>query len=78
MNLPVPVASAAMSFEFGSATYLDMFNYLSTSDNEEFYRKMGVLDMLQRNMGVKEMPERYVWLLSICLGPTQFPVQLAT
>ena len=44
-------------YDFGTS-YLEMMNDL-TSKSEEFYKKRGLIQMLQRNAGVKQGPERW-------------------
>ena len=47
-----------MVYEFGSATYQHIYNDLSHKDLQR-YTKNGILWMLQRDMKVKQLPERF-------------------
>lgn len=45
-------------YEFGKATYEDIFNDLVAKD-EALYKRNGLLQMLQRNMAIKPAPQRW-------------------
>lgn len=57
VKLPGESAETPNVYEFG-ASYAAMLQDLKVK-SEEFYRKRGLLQMLERNSGIKEAPERW-------------------
>ena len=57
VKLPGATPSTPNRYTFGTP-YTEIYNDLA-SKNEDLYRDNGLLDMMQRNLGVKHAPQRW-------------------
>lgn len=58
VRLPGPSITEPNVYPFNTVAYSTIFNELKAKD-PRLYRSNGLLDMLERNLGVKETPERW-------------------
>ena len=58
VRLPGPSATEPNVYPFNTISYSSIYNELKAKD-PRLYRSNGLLDMLERNYGVKETPERW-------------------
>ena len=58
IKIPGPTRNEPNCYDFGEATYKDVFDDLVSKD-EERYRRNGMLNMLERNIDTKRMPEKW-------------------
>eukprot|EP01024_Parvocaulis_polyphysoides_P007165 TRINITY_DN12153_c0_g2_i1.p1 TRINITY_DN12153_c0_g2~~TRINITY_DN12153_c0_g2_i1.p1 ORF type:complete len:257 (-),score=28.86 TRINITY_DN12153_c0_g2_i1:386-1051(-) len=58
VKIPGPTQDKPNVYKFGEVTYEDILADL-LSQNLSLYKKKGMLDMLNRNKGVKKQPERW-------------------
>lgn len=58
VKLPGATIDSPNRYAFGSTTYADIYNDLKAKD-EKFYQANGLLAMMQKDMKVKEAPQRF-------------------
>ncbi|KNC54916.1 RNA polymerase II subunit A domain phosphatase SSU72 [Thecamonas trahens ATCC 50062] len=58
IKIPGPSRDKPNCYEYGTATYKDVYEDLLSKD-EELYRRNGMLAMLERNIDTKTMPEKW-------------------
>lgn len=58
VKLPGATKDSPNVYNFGAVTYRDIYDDLMSKD-PELYRRNGLKDMLERNMAIKQAPQRW-------------------